>query len=377
MKKKIIICTITILIMCLLFISLKKESQYIETENFILSLSLDGKGITSFPSGKNYRVEVSCEGAIGVWDPVDWKLLVEEIDGDTICNIDFYTRSNNDLLANIVQNNAYYTKRNNDEIDAGYRYSGEEVNNYINFNNESWRIIGYVPVKNESGNITNLVKIIRNQSIGTLAYDAKSSGFTNVWGNNTLYTLLNSYYYGREDGTETEYCYTNYGYYDYKAKGKCNYTNIGISSDQSDYYGNMIEKVYWNTGASSSSVTPGESYKEEITNQSVSAYIGIISASDFGYAISEKYHDTAMKTADGSLTITNWLTGYYGWTNTPSNSSTGKILLQHQNIYDCSNGSNGCEAKYGYAVRPVVYLDSSIYVVSGNGSELYPYQLSM
>ncbi len=57
-----------------------------------------------------------------------------------------------------------------------YRYAGANVNNYVSFNNEKWRIIGLVNVQTDSG-IEQRIKIIRQdgidgqQDVGQFLYD--------------------------------------------------------------------------------------------------------------------------------------------------------------------------------------------------------------
>ena len=64
-------------------------------------------------------------------------------------------------------------------------YKGSNPNNYVMFNNELWRIIS----KEEDGTY----KIIRNESIGNMAYD---NGMSNTWDKPcSLNTYLNSNYY--------------------------------------------------------------------------------------------------------------------------------------------------------------------------------------
>ncbi len=75
-----------------------------------------------------------------------------------------------------------------------YRYIGNEPNNYITFNDETWRIIGVFTVETESGNKEQLIKIIRNEHIGQRAWDSNSK---NEWSSATLQTLLNGDYYNQ------------------------------------------------------------------------------------------------------------------------------------------------------------------------------------
>ncbi len=167
---------------------------------------------------------------------------------------------------------------NNTAYNPGYRYEGTNPDNYIWFNNEMWRIIGVVPVCTSANCATkeDLVKIIRKDSIGSIAYDAKSLGYTGAWGSNTLYTLLNTKYWGKQDATNTATCYG----YGATSKTKCDYTVIGLSS--SDYYGNMVKQnVYWNTGASTDAADAKTVYGNESQTQQVQGNIGLMNASDY------------------------------------------------------------------------------------------------
>ena len=248
----------------------------------------------------------------------------------------------------------------------GYRYTGQEPNNYVWFNNEMWRIIGSIPVCTTAscGTGSNLVKIIRNQSIGALAYDGKSSGYTGAWGSNTLYTLLNEYYYGKKDGTNTSYCY---GYLD-TSKAKCNYTRIGINGN--DYYGKMIEEVYWNTGTSP--VSDAETvYGIEIETQTVKGHIGLMTASDYGYAASHTNHGVTMESY-ASATLTNWLYNQGSeWTSIQYPTLNYALEVTFEGYVNNGKANLGC------AVRPVVYLDSLVYVTNGTGTVSDPYVLGL
>ena len=61
-----------------------------------------------------------------------------------------------------------------------YRYIGNTPNNYITFNNETWRIIGVIEGR---------IKIIRDESIGNFAWD---SAEVNDWTTASLQQMLNN-----------------------------------------------------------------------------------------------------------------------------------------------------------------------------------------
>jgi len=365
MKEKYIIIGISIIFLTsfLTILINTKNKEYIMQDGIMLALTLDGEKIKSYPEGTNYGVNVDCENGKGKWLVEEWKLTVEEVTGNVVCNIEF--TSNTTTLISEVESKAN-TNAN------GYRYSGTNPNNYVWFNNEMWRIIGSIPTclsASCGSNTTNLVKIIRNDLIGGVAYDANSSSYTGAWGSNTLYTLLNNYYYGSLDGTNTSYCKGMQG----NTKLHCDYSVTGITPKS--YYGKMVKNVYWNTGASTNGVNVITTYTNEISTRTVSGYVGLMSASDYGYAASSNYHSTVIYNFANSdaITLTDWLFSYGDeWTNIQSSNNSAQAL----SVY----GTGLLLNVYAYDVapfRPVVYLDSSVYIVSGDGTQTNPYQIGM
>ena len=358
MRKKYILIIIFLLILTSLIVVIinKNTEEYIMQDGIMLALTLDGETIDSYPEGKNYFVDIDCENGVGTWLVEEWKLAVEEVTGNVVCNIDF-TSSPKTLK---VETESKATTRSN-----GYRYSGKQPNNWVWFNNEMWRIIGSVPVCLDSTCSTSetLVKIIRANTIGSLMFN-RSIASTNSWGNNSLTRTLNSYYYGKKDATITECNSSSLGF------SLCNYTDIGILS--TNYYGKMLKNVYWNIGevsSSNASKTLANIYNLEKSTLTSSSYrIGLMSASDFGYASGQ----TSITMGDlTSYEQNNWLYNYsYEWTITPRNYETVYFI-------GLEGGVSAGTVNMGYFVRPVVYLDSSVYVVSGDGTEANPYQIAM
>ncbi len=250
---------------------------------------------------------------------------------------------------------------------VGYRYQGKNPNNYIWFNDEMWRIIGEVPVCTSANCDTseNLVKIMRNESIGGLAWNQNNTNYT--WTSMSMYTMLNSYYYGALDGTSQNGCKNGSNY---DIVGNCDYTVIGIKPPS--YYGRMIKNVYWNTGATVMTETAEGAYGDELFTQTYQGYIGLMSAADYGYSASthtetlENYKNTAVSSLTWIFSQSNdWVI------NPKEEEAESNMKIDH-------NG--GINSNYNYrtnATRPVVYLDSSVYIVAGNGTSANPYQIAM
>ncbi len=263
-----------------------------------------------------------------------------------------------------------------------YRYQGNNPNNYVYFNNELWRIIGYVPVCLEVNPITedttidgisfkqgeaqctkweNRVKIIKADPIGAYAYNITGNS---TWNGSSIQGLLNTCYLGKKDGC-SKYCYaysTN--------QGVCNYSQNGIN--ENDSYGTIIESVYYNIGmANSYSLSSSNFYAKEITKQtSENTMVGLMYASDFGYAISSYTGNLGYGSANSQM-VNNWLFGQsYEWTMTAYRAS-------HPVDVYYGGGLNNLYAYIGYAVRPVLYLQSNVNKLSGDGTMASPYVLGM
>ena len=303
----------------------------------------------------------------------DYKLngvVIDSINGNTKCDLSLTqkTPSNEELLSTVVTNNAQ--NKNNTTIAQstyGYRYQGADPDNYVWFNDELWRIIGYVPVSVNSSTETGeyRVKIIRNDSIGALVRETNTTS-TAVWEDKSLYTLLNTCYLGKTSSC-TSACYSFYSS-SYKPVTQCNYSVNGIN--ESEYYGNMVENVYWSIGASEESTATTMYGTENSTKTSKQAKIGLMSASDWGLAISGYTGSLSYSSAQGYTKDNYLFTNGSEWTMT----STSSDPL----VVGSSGGMNLGNSFGGFVARPVLYLKSNVYVTGGTtGSKTDPYTLGI
>ena len=276
-----------------------------------------------------------------------WKLEITKITGTVTCDVSFSSSVTN--LTTVVNNKA--TRNEN-----GKRYQGKNPDNYIWFNDELWRIIGNIPVCLTSGCSTteSRVKIIRNDSIGGIKY-----GDNSTWMGSNIQNLLNTCYLVKKSSCDS-YCYS----YSTEAKGTCDYSSDGI--DTLDYYGKMVEDVYFNVGAGDSTYkTAANYYTQEIaTHASSTSKIGLMYASDWGYAI-------------------EGFTEVLGYDGSPQNSSDKNWLMSNGYEWTMSAYSSlnpldaGIPASLGYSIRPVLYLKSNVYVTGGTGTKVDPYRIGM
>ena len=300
-----------------------------------------------------------------VWDNKLNGLVISNWSDLVKCDISFTqkTPSSSELLTTIVDTNGTSTTH-------GIRYQGKNPDNYVWYNEELWRIIGNVPVCLTSGcaSTENRVKLIRNDSIGAIVFNQTdfSSSSPLTWMGSNVQNLLNTCYLGKTSSCD-DYCYS----YGSSAAGTCDYSSVGINA--SDYYGNMIEDVYYNVGAGDGiDKTADDYYTQEIASYaSATSKIGLIYASDWGYAI-EGFSGVLEQSGNPqSYMNKNWLfSNGYEWTMSAYDSLN--ILFSHYDgiLYEVP-------ASNGYIARPVLYLKSNVYVTGGTGTKTNPYTLGI
>ena len=374
MKKKVISIGIFMFIGIIgLFYNSNNKNTFTK-DGVTYALTLDGASVNTFPSKGRYRADVKCSNAAGKWLYDEWTLAIEDITSNSItCDIDFTTIEKINLSDYII--NLSGSEQGTGQVvnENGYRYEGKEPNNYIWFNNELWRIIGVFDESSHGQSGQNLVKIIRNNSIGGLAWDKND---TNDWTTSSLMNLLNGAYLNSENGTGEEFCYG----YSTTIPSNCDYTETGIN----DTYKPMIKSVTWHLGGHTPSFSTTDTYytAERGTTEyngmptSVEGYIGLMYTSDYGYSVLAS--SCARTTYLGSYSKStcsgqSWLYGQGDeWTLTPSSASDSYVNVIYNVGYMTIGGALGPNG-----VRPVLYLDSNVYVIDGNGSISDPYIIGM
>ena len=362
-SKRIVICVLLIVVSIISLILInKKTNKTFNYKGSTIALTVDGNSATAFPTSGKYNVTVNCNNAKGRWNPKTWKLEITKITGTVTCDVSFNSSVSN--LTTVVNNKA--TRNEN-----GKRYQGKNPDNYIWFNDELWRIIGNIPVCLTSGcaSTENRVKIIRNDSIGAIVFNQTdySSSSPLTWMGSNIKNLLNSCYLGKQSSCDS-YCYSN----STTAKGTCDYSSDGI--DVTDFYGKMVEDVYFNVGAGDETYkTAANYYTQEIATHATStSKIGLMYASDWGYAIEGFTGVLGDSGSPQNSSDKNWLfSNGFEWTMSAYSSSSSPLFANYYG-YLYSN-----LASSGFAARPVLYLKSSVYVVSGTGTKVDPYRIGM
>ena len=271
-----------------------------------------------------------------------------------------------------------------DTDDQNLRYVGSTPNNYISFNNETWRIIGVFDVINADTNMKeSLVKIIRNNSLGYYAWDTSDSAINsgygiNEWSQAKLMNELNTDYLdiSKISGTTTWY------------NGENNLKNAVYSYDKNikKEYIDKIANVRWNLGGSSSNFNSAKSFYtlERGTSHIINSSDGVtrtntwdgkvalIYISDYGYASTDNECRKNLVSNSNSVfncKKNNWLFfNSNSWTLSVSSSSLDGVYVTRSGGYvDIYN------SKFLNEVRPSLYLRTDILILSGTGTESDPY----
>jgi len=256
-----------------------------------------------------------------------------------------------------------------------YRYWGATPNNYVKFNNELWRIIGVFDVDDGTSKVEQRVKLIRNESIGDLAWDTSTynSGYgINEWTQADLKILLNEGdYYNRLNTYSTTGLTT-------EAKRLIGNAKWYLGAHTTNIVNTPDIYKYERSIATGKQCTQGTDYCNDNVTRKTSwvGGVGLMYPSDYGYAADmTSCGATNLNSYNISCAATNWLfkSGIYQWTLSPYAYSS---YATHTFDVDL-NGNFGynCRANNTYSARPATYLLPDIKIVDGTGTETNPFIL--
>ena len=386
-----------------------------QTDFQITSIKVNNVTVNQIPTEAKYIGSVDCgTTATASWNHASWSLDISAINSNKVqCSLSF-TSPTGTNFANYLKNKipsgetqvTAGTATITDGVETtsaadngilinenGYRYEGINPNNYILFNNELWRIIGVFdtyPNTTDATNETNSVprvKLIRDESIGSYAFDYTTSrsatGNGNAWSYNggqasNLNQILNNYYYLAKNGTDAKDARDSSNYlcmfYQGTVRTDCDFRKSGIQST----YRTMVDDAVWYTRGYPSATNTEAMYAAERTSSGAVnnasddimwvGKVGLMYPSDYGYSVIANESCTRSGTNLSSYNTANcggksWLLKYgYEWTISPRSSNASSVWRLN---YDSAN--NGCGA------RPSLYLSSNTYFVSGDGTKTNPY----
>lgn len=300
-------------------------------------------------------------------------------DGTGEYNIQTLSTTNKKYTVNLLDNTISST---NTDIYDNLRYVGANPNNYITFNDETWRIIGIFNVYNvETNKYENLVKIIRKDHIGGFSWDTSDSNINNGYGINEwnqaklMFELNNDYI----DTSKTSGTTLWYNGCKNKQEGVYNYNN-NIKTLAID----KVAKVRWNLGGFhttliSSSALEIYSYERGTTHKNNPSdgvirkdywdgKVALMYPSDYGFASADT--TCRNKLSDNSCKNENWL-----YTNNNIFTLTADSNYANNAFYISSGGglSNYMLTCNSQLIHPTLFLKSSVTISRGNGTKDNPY----
>ncbi len=312
-------------------------------------------------------------------------------------------------------------------VNSNGRYVGSNPNNYVRFNGELWRIIGVFEEEYCMSAVCDatvpkdLVKIVRNESLGSMSFDYKKNGVgssvndtgSNYWEDSQLMLLLNPIslipstyssegYSVKDRNGVTIYRNTGAYFLDELQPLKPALADVtnGFNSNAtltvciSDSYQcikvlnsdaqNKIAQIRWKIGAFVNN-TDFDHYQYDWAGK-----VGLPSNSDFLLASNVSSCDTFANwnssTSHGTSCYSNdwlirmdaqWSMSYY---NGPD--ASGQVRKYAMISARSSSASKGLlytspnSADTGslvYNVRPALYLKSDVKIIKGAGTESDPY----
>ena len=325
-----------------------------------------------------------------------------------------------------------------DDAENNIRYIGANPNNYVYFNCsdysnqsdstcEKWRIIGvFKNVTKTDGTKEDLVKIVKDDSLGNISWDYKKNGVgtsttdngSNDWTDSQLMMMLNPTDYLKSGYTidnnivkdsKGQAIYQNMGSY-YNGTSGCQPAPVASGADftcrsidftstglKNDLTRNAIESVVWNLGGTGSYTSASNGlashwygYERGTTVYSGhettwTGKVGLMYPSDYGYATAggattnraaclakELYNWDGSGVSDCKNNDYLYKSSYYQWTLAPRSSNARSVFDVGAGGYVDSSGAGD-----GYfSVRPVVFLKSNISITNvGDGSSNNPYHL--
>ena len=278
-----------------------------------------------------------------------------------------------------------YTNADQEAGDNSYRYAGANPNNYVCFGSDEescpadnlYRIIGV---------FENQVKLIKNASIGDYVWDVDNIDFgslVNVSNTNSdkfiaavqLGEILAAPTPGNPGSNNWEEADINYYINnDYLLNKLENKWQSKIATMSWQVGGNTYNNIAYQNAPTA--------YQNEIINPSLnttySAKIGLMYVSDYMYGSDPIYWTFVGYNSNGNdyrVAINdNWL--YLGdseWTIS-RNSDVDLLAFYVSNSGFVNHGGTNSDE---YAIRPVFYLESTVVLESGTGTQENPYRIAI
>ena len=277
-----------------------------------------------------------------------------------------------------------------------YRYVGANVNNWVKFNNDLYRIIGVFDENSHGVTGEYLVKLIMASPLSGNSWGVYNtsntsgtySDYKNDWtGKATevkanLNVLLNEYFINKTNTSSTYGACSNWTYFysntNYRTNDCTDIVGYGIDSKLTTYIEDVTWYLYGSDGGKSkqywylcerggnSCTTSGPNTGDA----SVISKMGLMYLSDYLYASGSFSNTDTNPENSNYLGDRNWLYKGDEWTITPRTSGATSVFFVAGGY--CSSGYSG---DYPNGWRPAFYLKSDIKISGGFGTYNNPYIL--
>lgn len=257
-----------------------------------------------------------------------------------------------------------------------YRFIGKNPQNYIEFNDELWRIVGVFTVENSEGIKERRIKIVRNEVVGrferykgSLHPIANKTTPYNDWGQSYSQLVLNGDYYNRTG--------------DYKEVGLNDVARSQISEVK--WYNGRISleneasngEKYYSLERGSLACT-GDTCNKLTVEKSISNVVALVYPSDYIYTFAKNVNEVCFETPNtcgADSIVSSWMqTGInegqqYMFSAISDNEYGVYIISQRGSVI----GGYGAGNEFG--IKPSVYLKADVILMSGDGSIDNPYKI--
>ncbi|HIS11630.1 MAG TPA: hypothetical protein IAB40_00805 [Candidatus Onthocola stercoravium] len=268
-----------------------------------------------------------------------------------------------------------------DAEDYSYRYAGANPNNYVCFGSDVtpcpednlYRIIGV---------FDGQIKLIKADYVTSAMLGTDGRDYNGTYNDST------SDYKGSMDTSIIATYRWNYDT-SVSAQGSNNwitseFNTINLNTNYWNYLGlawqKLIATTTWHLGGMTSSNNIAKAFYDGERNNAgygnnpttYTDEIGLMYTSDYGYAANPDAWTTNLGSYSNSTTTSNnWMyMGVSEWTITPRSSYSYTVFIV--NSYGYLYNFN---AYYGYAARPVFYLESNVQLEGGTGISSDPYRI--
>ena len=317
--------------------------------------------------------------------PVVWsEEACKTTDGENV-SIGFDRGNFNPVTEATCKGKAYIVKTDNltaRVANLNMEYAGvgkwNRVNNFVCF--------GSSETPCPTDNLYRIIVVIDGK-VKLIKYDYATSALLGTDGDYISSSILNSTYKGSLTSIDTYYWNTVTGNNTW-SESNLNKINLNTNfiNNIGSTWANKITTTTWKVGGNTYEniefSIPSIVYQNEIVgpveNTTYDAKIGLMYASDYGFAASPSAWTTALNNYDGndangtSITTINWMyMGYYDWmiSRNSDYSSIAFIVTNDGNV-------NGNRVSNNVGVRPSFNLSSSITYVSGSGSMSNPIRVN-